>query len=358
MNHDWVLQLLEQRAEIDGRFSGFQRLGVGAFSAVVSARDATTGDKVALKVCLPQQDRYRIASFERESDLLALLLGEPDIVQLVSARSTFTEVLTAQGGVSIPFQFQYYAVELAHSDLGTVIHGNGWNAEKRLLAFRTLCRAVQRIHARRIPHRDLKPSNLLVMPDQQVKLSDFGTARLLDSKTSSLLGQYQGPPGDRRYCAPELLACLHDEDPFISLRADFFSLGAILFEMFSGTILGLQLFKPRFWGDIASHMLAVKPGHRVRTYDQIVTSISNSRPLPSVASFGAAIPTAIREPVDDLYRALSTIDYRKRLCEFDRIFNKVNICLLILRNQTAYQRWLDVKKRRRATQATRSGELP
>jgi len=50
----------------------------------------------------------------------------------------------------------------------------------------------------------------------------------------ALVGSYISPPGDRRYCAPEMLGCLHDEDPAIAFTSDFFSLGAILFEMFSG----------------------------------------------------------------------------------------------------------------------------
>ena len=195
---------------------------------------------------------------------------------------------------------------------------------------------------------------MLVMPNGEVKLSDFGTARQIDSTAQALTGAYAAPPGDRRYCAPEMLACLHDENPAIAFTSDFFSLGAILFEMFSGTILGLRLFNPQVWADLAQAMLAVRAGRRRATYDQVVRSIANSRPLPSVGAFGAAVPPSIRDRVNDLYRSLSSIDYRIRLCDFDRIFWKINICLLILRNEQAYQRWLEQKRRRRAARLLRA----
>lgn len=349
--HDDLLLLLEQRTEIDDRFTSIRRIGNGGggnFSALVSAFDDQTGNRVAVKVCLPQQDPYRTECFTREAQLLDTLRGQPDIIQLVAPRSQFTETLATQGGLQFPWLFHYYAIELASGDASDAIAGGGWDPERMLLAFRALCRAVQRIHALRIAHRDLKPSNMLVMATGEVKLSDFGTARQIDSMTPALASVYAAPPGDRRYCAPEMLACLHDENPAIAFTSDFFSLGAVLFEMFSGTILGLRLFNPQFWADIAQAMHAVRLGQRQGTYDRIVGSIANSRPLPSVSAFGAVVPLGIRDRLDELYRCLAEIDYRRRLCNFEQIFRKINICLLVLRNERTYQRWLEQKQKRRA----------
>ena len=352
LERDNLLRMLEQRSDIGGRFVNIKRVdnrqGVGAFSALVAADDKVTRKRVAVKVCRPLSDPYRIACFEREAELLRSLKGEPDIIQIIAEKAEFTELLTTQAGVSFPLQLEYYALDLANCDVGDVIARGAWTAEENLIAFRSMCRAVQRVHTRRITHRDLTPSNFLVMPDGTTNLSDFGTARRLNSTTKSLVDSYTGPPGDRRYCAPEMLACLHDEDPSIAVGADIFSLGSILFEMFSGTNLGLRLFNPSFWDDIAQAMVAVRPGLRRRTYDQIIMSIANSRPLPSVASFGAPVPGCVRDRIDDLYRYLCAIDYRRRPIEFNRIFNKLNTCLLILRNEAKYQRWLAQKRRLRA----------
>ena len=350
-----LLEMLEKRSDIGGRFVNIKRVdnpqGVGAFSALVAADDNVTEKRVAVKVCLPWQDSYRIDCFDREADLLKSLRGEPDIIQMIVEKAEFTERLTTQAGFPFPLPLKFYALELASRDVGDVIASGTWTAVENLTAFRSMCRSVQRIHSRRIAHRDLTPSNFLVMSDGSTKLSDFGTARRLNSTTASLVDSYTGPPGDRRYCAPEMLACLHNEDPSIAVGADIFSLGAILFEMFSGTNLGLHLFGPAFWRDIAQVMVAVKPGHRRKTYDQIIASIANSRSLPSVVSFGASVPGCVRDRIDDLYQYLCAIDYRHRHTQFNRTFNKLNTCLLILQNEAKYQRWLAKKRRLRAMRA-------
>ena len=356
-NRGQFLSLLEEREDIDGRFTEIRRIangGSGQFSVLVSARDNQTHARVALKVCLPQDTQYRIDSFEREAHLLHELRGQPDILQLVAPRSTFTARLMTEGGQPFSIPFHYYATELAAGDLGAVIADRRWCAERLLLAFRTTCRAVQRIHARQIVHRDLKPANMLAMANGDIKLSDFGTARKIDGTRSRLAMSYLGPPGDRRYSAPEMLACLHDEDPAIAATSDFYSLGAVLFEMFSGTILGQLLFDQRFWEDIAQTMLTIQVGRRRTRYHEMVGGIANSRRLPNIAAFGSGVPPGIRDRLNDLYRSLSSIDYRKRLCNFEQIFRKINICLLILRNEREYQRWLERKRSQRSAVPVRT----
>src|SRR5262249_17401236 len=151
--------------------------------------------------------------------------------------------------------FAYYAVEIAKTDLGTLIESNAIDAHTALLYFRAMCRAVRRIHNAQIAHRDIKPPNFLVVSDGNLKLSDFGTARLLDGTTPGLLADYaQFPPGDLGYAAPEMLASLHDDDPRIALGADIFSLGSCLFEMYAGIPLGLQLFDQNFQADLMQAM--------------------------------------------------------------------------------------------------------
>lgn len=103
----------------------------------------------------------------------------------------------------------------------------------RLRLFRAICDAVRDAHRQLIIHADLKPSNILITPQGQVKLLDFGIARLIDGDTD--------PRGDddagrgisltRAYAAPERKA---GERP--SIAGDVFSLGAILFELVTGRV--------------------------------------------------------------------------------------------------------------------------
>ena len=349
---DRLIGLLEGRNKVGNRFTKLQRLGdggaAGTFSALLTALDDTTGERVALKFLLPSfADSYRDDSFGREAALLADLHGKPDIIQLACPRAEFTETLHSDQGISLDVSFSYYALELARTDVGAVIANCEWDAEESLLGFRSMCRAVQRLHSLNIVHRDLKPPNFLVIGKDIVKAADFGAARRLDGVTPAL-ATYAGPPGDIRYSAPELLAIVHDEWPHVAFCSDFFSLGAILFELFSGTILTSHLYDPGFVGSFMQAAAAVKVGQRRHVVEHIVTAISDARPIPSVTTFGApSLPPSIRQHIDGLVGLLAALDYRKRLKDFSSVFNRINTCLLILRNENKYQRWLAEKRRRR-----------
>lgn len=345
-----LIQLLERIGQV-GRFVDLHCLGDGGasgnFSALLSGVDQTTKRPVALKFLLPKfRAGYREEAFRREAKLLEELRGHPDIVQLINPCTEFRHVLRSSEGFEWQVEAPYYVLELARTDVGAIIASSEWRATDLLLAFRAMCRAVQRLHAKLIAHRDLKPTNFLVIERATIRLSDFGGARLIDGLTSAL-ATYAAPPGDRRYSAPEMHAILHEENPSIAFLGDFFSLGAILFEMFSGTVLGTRLYDLRFLGGLQHVMMNVKIGQRQRIFDGFVSDIADARPIPSVSTFGSAMPSCIIEPIDSLVRSLAALDYRKRLCDFSRIFNRVDVCLLILRNETVFRNWLEAKQRRR-----------
>jgi serine/threonine protein kinase len=204
---------------------------------------------------------------------------------------------------------------------------------------------VQRTHSKLIAHRDLKPGNFLLMPDGSVCLSDFGTARDLSDPNGAVLGKYTMPPGDRTYTAPEMLALLHDVDPRYALRADIYSLGVILFEMFSGTPLFFQIFDWPLVADLQSAMNAVHRSARAQTYEMFIGALADARPLPSLAQFGSSTPNCLVSLLDRLYRSLAAIDYRKRLVDFDQVFLRINVCLWVLQHESIYRRMRDQRAR-------------
>jgi serine/threonine protein kinase len=209
--------------------------------------------------------------------------------------------------------------------------------------FREMCKSVQRVHAQDVVHRDLKPSNFLIMANGQVKLADFGTGKSLKDAP---LATYGGPVGDTGYSAPELFAGLHDIDPRFAIWGDVYSLGAILFELFAGEPLANHLLRPQF---VRNLLLFNKlaPDQRRYVYDQVVETIADAQ-RPSVRAFGATVPPSIRDRIDALYRELAHLDYRKRLLDFSRVFRQIEMCLLVVRNEAAYQRWLTQRRQRRA----------
>jgi serine/threonine protein kinase len=266
-----------------------------------------------------------------------MFAGKPDILQCLAPRDEFTVPFTHMG-MTLHIPFAYYAVELASHDVNSVILADRWTPTQKLEAFRVMCRAVQRIHTRRVAHRDLKPSNFLVMPDGTLRISDFGTARDLSDPTSGLLPAYQAPPGDFGYAAPEIMASLHDVDPAFAFGGDVYSLGAILFELFARTPLVLRLFDAATLGALRQSMNIVDRTVRVRTYNGFVTNMANAHPLPSLAHFGGTVPSCALPLIDRLYQSMAAIDYRSRLSDFNKIFSLINTSIWSIQHEDAYRR--------------------
>jgi serine/threonine protein kinase len=355
-----LLQLVEAHGELDGRFSEIRRMGpdggAGYFSLVFTAFDSITRNRVALKFFNPEfeGDMYRRLSFDREIQLLSELQGRDDVVQLVSGQAQFTETLASATGIAIDVTFRYYAMELASGSVGSAIAYGRWTPAEKLEVFRAACRGVQRLHDGQIVHRDLKPSNFLIFGGRVVRLSDFGTARSLDPASPRLLMSYVAvPPGDYAYTAPEILAGLHDSDLRMAIGADFFALGAILFELFAGTPLAVFLYTDDFANDFSSAMSMIDPSQRRGTFDAVIGSISDAHPLPEMAMDPRVLPGAIRPHVRGLYSSLAELDYRRRLTDFASIFRRIEICEILMRNEA---REAARRERRRARRSlTRPG---
>ncbi len=350
-----LIQTVQVCPQVGGRFTNLQLLGAGAFSVVFSADDRVTRRTVAVKFLrplVPLSDDYRARCFHREAEILWDLRGQRDIVTCLTDKGSFAFPATFGLGVQADLPVPYYAMELGVTSVDAVIANGGWEAERTLMAFGAMCRAVQRIHAGGIVHRDLKPDNFIVMPSKDVKMADFGTARRLDE--APLEADYKIWPGDKRHTAPEMFALLHDEDPGIAIVADIFSLGTILFELFTGTKLGLHLFDQTYGEELASVMAEVRKDDRRRILDQLLPSVEDAHPLPLISDFGTPVPVPIASRIDRLCRGMVDLDYRKRLRNFPTIFQEIERSLFVLRRQNAYFRLQEVRRRRREGRAARA----
>jgi serine/threonine-protein kinase len=218
-----VLLGASSRAEatVAGSFGKYRlvgKIGQGGMGVVFKAEDSLLGRTVALKMiragALASGDE--VERFNREAKAIAQL-RHTNIVQIYD----FGEV----GGQ------HYYTMELAEG--GSLREQLGRFSATPRRAVGLLCqiaRAVQHIHERDLLHRDLKPANILLGPDDQPRISDFGLARARVSDTE-LTGAnvLLGTPA---YMAPEQAGNQKDR---IGPATDLWALGAILYEVLAGS---------------------------------------------------------------------------------------------------------------------------
>ncbi|MEO8957858.1 MAG: protein kinase, partial [Rudaea sp.] len=205
-----------------GPFELLEVLGEGGSSTVFRAHRSTDGvrQEVALKLLrrgLYSPDAQR--QFRRERQALTQL-RHPGIARLI------------EGGVT-DNGLAYIALELVEGkSLTDHARERRLTLRQRLALFLQICSAVEAAHRALIVHRDLKPSNVLVTDDAQVKLLDFGIAKLLDSEDESVT---RLPAFTPAYAAPE-----QRSGAPITTATDVYALGVLLGELITGQRLSEQ----------------------------------------------------------------------------------------------------------------------
>jgi tetratricopeptide (TPR) repeat protein len=200
---------------IDDRFELEAQAGSGGMGRVFRARDRQSGATVAVKMLLAEAGAH-LARFEAEARTLSEL-SHPGIVTYVG------HGMAASGQ-------PYLAMEwLDGEDLESRLRKGPLRLDDCLTIAKGVAVALGAAHARGIVHRDLKPSNIFLVDGQveQVKLLDFGIARMGGAARMTRAGMIVGTPG---YMAPEQVQSEREVDA----RADVFSLGCVLFECVTG----------------------------------------------------------------------------------------------------------------------------
>ena len=207
-----------ETGDLVGPYRLLHELGAGGMATVWLAErhDGLIPRPVALK--LPRGYWGRTAFGERltrERDILATLT-HPNIARLYDAG------ITAAGQ-------PYLALEYVEGGrIDEFIRDAGLDVRKRLALFLQVTDAVAYAHAQLVVHRDLKPSNILVTTDGQVRLLDFGIAKLLEQGEAreSELTERSGRALTPDYASPEQIAGTP-----IGTASDVYSLGVVLYEL-------------------------------------------------------------------------------------------------------------------------------
>jgi len=208
-----------------GDYELLEEIGRGGMGIVYRARQKSLNRIVALKIILAgrwasdaQVQRFRV---EAEA---AAALTHPNIVPIYEigerqGQQFFSMKLVEGGSLAARCEVRSAKDE----------HVSRLALRTSALLLQKISRAVHFAHQRGIVHRDLKPTNVLIDPESEPHLTDFGLAKRLES--GSHLTHTQTVLGTPAYMAPEQAAGLNDQ---VTGAADIYSLGAILYEMLAG----------------------------------------------------------------------------------------------------------------------------
>ena len=201
-----------------GRYKIIRQIGRGGMADVYLARDLILdGEEVAVKVLRTnyQTDPIAVARFQREAKAMADL-DHPNIVRI-------TDIGEEDGQ-------QYLAMEyVAGLDLKRYIKENApLSNEEAVRLMGQILLAMRLAHTQGIIHRDLKPQNVLLTPDGNAKVSDFGIA-VAFAETS--LTQTNSMLGSVHYLSPE-----QARGSKASVQSDIYAMGIIFYEMLTGHI--------------------------------------------------------------------------------------------------------------------------
>lgn len=212
---------LERLAKAFPNLEILELIGRGGMSFVFKARQAQLGRLVALKL-LPD----RLATnpefaerFHREGRVLARL-NHPNIVTVYDFGTS--------GG------FYYLLMEFVDgANLRQAMQAGRFSPAEALGLVPKVCEALQYAHEKGVLHRDIKPENILLDAKGQLKIADFGIAKLTGSDPANVTLTNAGAAlGTPHYMAPEQL----EKPATVDHRADLYSLGVVLYELLTGEL--------------------------------------------------------------------------------------------------------------------------
>jgi serine/threonine protein kinase len=279
---------------LDSKYELFERLGEGGMGAVYRARRLHIGDDVAVKLLRTDLlvKEEAIERFRREARSAAMI-SHPNVVSI----HDFSDA-------SGPSGVAYIVMELVKgTSLRTLLECEGRLRPERAVALmRDICAGVGVAHRQGLLHRDLKPDNVIITPanlegePETAKVVDFGLAKLRDVDAGAILTQAGAVIGTLYYMSPE--QCSGEE---VDARADVYSLGAMLFEMLTGSP---PFQANNFTGLIAKHLHEPPPSFPVELNIPAALAAACTRALskdrdlrqPDASSFNRDLQKAMGAP--------------------------------------------------------------
>ncbi|OWF43658.1 cyclin-dependent kinase-like 1 isoform X6 [Mizuhopecten yessoensis] len=199
------------------KYDKLGRIGEGSYGVVFKCRNKDTGGIVAIKRFVESEDDPLIKKIAMREIRMLKQLKHPNLVNLI-------EVFRRKKRLHLVFEYVDHTV--LH-ELERFPRGVSEDLIKKIVS--QLLEAVNYCHSRNCIHRDVKPENILLSTERQVKLCDFGFARVLTGPSDN----YTDYVATRWYRAPELLV----GDPKYGPPVDVWAIGCVFAELLSGQAL-------------------------------------------------------------------------------------------------------------------------
>jgi serine/threonine protein kinase/tetratricopeptide (TPR) repeat protein len=265
-----------------GNYRILDKLGAGGQGTVYKALDTKLGRTVVIKV-LPAEFTAKEANlkrFEREARL-ASSLDHPNICTIFD--------LNEINGIN------YIAMQYIEGrNVRELVGGRPLDLQSALSIAIQVTDALAAAHSRGIIHRDIKAGNVMVTSSGQVKVLDFGLAKLLDNDVARTSGIHQTdltelgvPYGTATYAAPE-----QARGDRVDSRADIFSTGVLLYEM----LTGMWPFRGKTAVDVRHAVLHDEPA-----------PLSEMRPRPTPLRLQQILDHALEKDPRDRYQKVAEL---------------------------------------------------
>ncbi|GLB05562.1 MAPK protein hog1 [Aspergillus tubingensis] len=273
-------QILGTTFETTNRYSDLQPVGLGAFGLVCSAYDMITRQPVAIKKMMKPFSNATLAKRTyREVKLLKHLRHE----NLIGLSDIFIS----------PLEDVYLVTDLLGTDLNRLLTSKPLDGKFVQYFTYQLLRGLKYIHSAGVIHRDLKPSNILINENCDLKICDFGLARLQEP-------QMTGYVSTRYYRAPEIMLTWQK----YGMQVDIWSAGCIVAEMLRG--------KPLFPGKDHIHQFYLITDALGNPPDEVIErictkaalNIVKSMPKRQPAPWATLFPDSDEDAIDLLAKML------------------------------------------------------
>lgn len=261
---------------LSNRYLILRQLGSGGMGSVYEATDLRTGGTVAVKTLHPH--------LARDVQFISRLRREAQIAAAIRTRRAVKVIdLDEHGGL------HYLVMEyVTGENLSDRLERDGRLAlDEALTIALDVARALEGAHAVGVVHRDLKPQNVRLTEDGEVKVLDFGIARIADQPGITTTNVFTGTP---EYCAPERMESHGD------VRSDIYSIGVMVYEMIAGRrpftgptafsvlrqheiapVPPLPFDVPPEVQEVIDRCLAKRPDERYQTPTELVLALRTAR---------------------------------------------------------------------------------